>query len=58
MNDAAWKKKLLEPSGVWEKSGENSPLPFALNQKTVGPFEKACSYTIIEKAHFSLQQFL
>jgi len=58
MNDTAGKKKLPEPSGVREKGGEDSSFPFALNQKPVGPLEKACSYNIIERAHFSHQQFL
>jgi hypothetical protein len=58
MDDTAWKEKLLEPSGVWEKGGENSPFPFALNQKPVRPLEKACPYHMIERVHFSRQEFL
>jgi hypothetical protein len=50
MNDTAWEKKLLEPSGVWEKGGENSPLPFALNQKTVGPAKESSLQSIIKKS--------
>jgi hypothetical protein len=52
IKDTAGEKEFLEPSGVREKSGENSSLPFALNQEAIRPLEKACSYQTIEKMPF------
>jgi hypothetical protein len=58
LNHPARKKKLLEPPWIWKKSGEDSSLPVALNQKTIGAPEKACPNDVIEEAHFSLRPFL
>jgi hypothetical protein len=33
--------------------GDDSSLPFALNQKTIEALKKACSYRVIEKVPFS-----
>jgi hypothetical protein len=52
MNDTSWKKKLLKPPWIWKKGGEDSPLPFAPDQKAVGPADEAGSYRVIEKAFF------
>jgi hypothetical protein len=58
LNHPARKKKLLESPWIWKKSGEDSSLPVALNQKTIGALEKACPNHVIEEAHFSLRPFL
>ena len=52
IDDAAGKKKLLKPTWIGEKGREDSILPFALNQKTVGSPEEACSNRVMEKTSF------
>jgi hypothetical protein len=53
MDDSPGKEKLLKPTRIGEKGRKDSPLPFALNQKTVGSPEKACSYRMMKKPRFS-----
>jgi hypothetical protein len=50
MNDAALKKKLMKFPRVWEKGGEDFPLIFTLNEKTVRAPEKACLQDIFEES--------
>jgi len=52
MNDAAGKKKLLEPPWVWEKGSEDSSFPFTLDEKTIEALEKVRSYRVTKKAPF------
>jgi len=52
VDDAAGKKKLLKPTWIGKKGRKDLPLPFTLNQKTVGSPEKACSYHVTKKAAF------
>jgi hypothetical protein len=50
MNDAAWQQQFLKPPWVWQKSGQDSSLRFALNQKPVGPAKESRPQSIAEKS--------
>jgi hypothetical protein len=43
MNRALEKKKFMKPPWIGEKGREDSSLPFALDQKSIGTPQETCS---------------